>query len=58
MKKQGWQRGDKAPGDDTGVKNSRDPTPASISDKGKYKEIRCKLEDRDYPVSGHRKGFS
>lgn len=25
MKKQNWQRGDKAPGDDTGVKNSREP---------------------------------
>ncbi|MGA6979022.1 MAG: hypothetical protein WBZ23_21225 [Pseudolabrys sp.] len=58
MKKHSWQCGDKAPGDDTGVKNSREPTPESISDKGKYKEIWRKLEDRDYPVSGHRKGFS
>ncbi|MGA7166969.1 MAG: hypothetical protein WBX37_23925 [Pseudolabrys sp.] len=58
MKKQNWQRGDKAPGDDTGVKNSREPTPESISDKGKYKEIWRKLEDREYQVSGHRKGFS
>ena len=58
MKKQGWQRGDKAPGDDTGVKTHASPHRKVFRTRGKYKEVRCKLEDRDYPVSGHRKGFS